>query len=83
MTSPSSHRRKVAGLAVEPGTDGGVDPDVGGAQQRLAVGGLGRRVRDQLGVTGLDQPGRAAAQQDLAVRQFSHDAETTEGAASK
>ena len=72
------HRRKVARLVVEPGPDRGVEADVGGADQRLALGRLGRRRGDQLGVTGLDQPGRAAAQQDLAVRQFGHDAETTE-----
>ena len=71
-------RGQVAGLAVEPGTDGGVHPDVGGAHQRLTVGGLGCRAGDQLGVVGCDQPGRAAAQQDLAVRQFGHMGETTE-----
>ena len=77
MTSPSCTGGQVARLVVEPGPDGGVEPDVGGSDQRLALGGLGRRRGDQLGVTGLDQPGRAAAQQDLAVRQFGHGAETT------
>ena len=37
------HRRKIARLIVQPGPGGGVDPDVGRADQRLPVGGLGRR----------------------------------------
>jgi hypothetical protein len=72
------HRRQVARLPVEPGPHRGVDPHLGGAHERLTLGGLGRRQGDQLGVALLDQPGRAAAQQDLAVRQVGHDTETTE-----
>src|SRR5581483_4606188 len=66
------HRRQVAGLVVEPGAGGGVDADIGGAQQRLSVAGFGCRRGDQLGVTRLDQPGGTAAEQDLTIRQFGH-----------
>ena len=65
-------RREVARLTVEPGAHGGVDPEVGVAEQRFTLGGFGRRRCDQLGVVGLDQPGRAATQQDPAVRQVGH-----------
>ena len=78
MTSPNLHRRKVARLVVEPGPDRGVETHVGGADQRLALGGLGRWRGDQFGVTGLDEPARAVTQQDLAIGYLGHDAETTE-----
>ena len=65
-------RRQVAGLIIQPRPGGGVDPDVGGAYQRLTVGRTRCRRGHQLGVTGLDQAPGTAAQQDLAIRQRRH-----------
>jgi hypothetical protein len=74
------HGRQIARLVVEPRPRCGVQPDVGGADKRLTVGGFGRGQRDELGVGGLDQPIRTPTEHDLAVHQVGHGVETTQGA---
>ena len=69
------HRRQVTRLIVEPGANGGVESDIGGAQQCLTVARARGGGGEDLGIFGADESAGAAAQDDLAVGQ--HGCEAT------